>query len=296
MVLRQSGLGCHVAGMWMGGVMYADDLALLASNRTMLAEMLALVVAHGASLNLIFSSCQDPKRCKSFCIFFVGPRPARQVVYPSPLNLNGVKLPWRESAVHLGHVLHQDLTWGADAKEKRAKFISSSLEVRSQFAYAAPLQTLKAVRILTCDAYGSVLWRLDSPSASAFFKAYTSCIRRIYRLPISTFTYLVEGHLAAGIPPLRNMVLGRFPKFYWRLRYSPSDEVSMMAEVAARDPRSVTASNLRHLSSLTQLDCSKVCGTEVKDALKVVEVPDKEKWRTDCWTSSCGSGLSWREG
>ena len=125
-----------------------------------------------------------------------------------------------------------------------------------------------------------MLWRLDSPSASAFVKSYTSCIRRIYRLPISTFTYLVEGHLAASIPPLRNMVLGRYPKFYWRLRYSPSEEVSVMAEVVARDLRSVTASNLRHLSSLTQLDCSKVCGTEVKDALKVVEVPEKEKWRT----------------
>ena len=146
-VLRQSKLGCHVAGMWMGAVMYADDLALLATNRSMLASMLALVVAHGASLNLIFASCQDPKKCKSFCIFFVGPRPSRQVVYPAPLVLNGVKLPWRESAVHLGHLLHQDLTWAADAKEKRGKFISRSVEVRSQFAFAAPLQILKAVRI-----------------------------------------------------------------------------------------------------------------------------------------------------
>ena len=266
--------------MWMGAVMYADDLALLATNRSMLASMLALVVAHGASLNLIFSSCQDPKKCKSFCIFFVGPRPSRQVVYPAPLVLNGVKLPWRESAVHLGHLLHQYLTWAADAKEKRGKFISRSVEVRSQFAFAAPLQILKAVRILTCDAYGSVLWRLDSAPASSFFKAYTSCVRRIFRLPISTFTYLVEGHLAAGIPPLRNMVLGRFPKFYWRLTYSPCEEVSVMAEVVARDARTITAANLSHLSDLTQLDCSVVCGIEVKAALKVVEVPAKEAWRT----------------
>ena len=280
LVLRQSKLGCHVAGMWMGAVMYADDLALLATNRAMLASMLALVVAHGASLNLIFSSCQEPKKCKSFCIFFVGPRPAHKVVYPAPLVLNGVRLPWRESAAHLGHLLHQDLTWAADASEKRAKFISQSLEVRSQFAFAAPLQILKAVRILACNAYGSVLWRLDSAPASAFFKAYTSCIRRIFRLPISTFTYLVEGHLAAGFPPLRNMVLGRFPKFYWKLLFSPSKEVSLMAEVVARDSRTVTAANLSHLSKLTKLDCSVECGLEVKAALKVAEVPEREVWRT----------------
>ena len=143
LVLRRSGLGCHVAGIWMGAVMYADDLALLAASRASLAKMLALVVAHGASLNLTFSSCQDPKRCKSFCIFFVGPRPARRVVYPAPLVLNGVSLPWRETAVHLGHKLHQDLTWTADAMEKCSKFISRSLRVRSQFIFAATTQILK---------------------------------------------------------------------------------------------------------------------------------------------------------
>ena len=120
---------------------------------------------------------------------------------PAPLVLDGVALLWRQSAVHLGHTLHQDLNWDADAKEKRSKFISRSLEVRSQFGFAAPPQILKAVRILACDAYGSVLWQLNSLEAEAFFKAYTSCVRRIYRLPVSTFTYLVEGHLASGIPP-----------------------------------------------------------------------------------------------
>ena len=169
---------------------------------------------HGAGLNLTFSSSQEPKKCKSFCIFFTGPIPARKIVYPDPLVLNGVALPWRESAVHLGHKLHQDLSMKADAREKRARFISRSVAVRSQFGFAAPPQILKAVRILACDAYGSVLWRLDAPESSAFFNSYTSCIRRIYRLPMSTHRYLVEGHLAAGIPPLRNMVLGRYPTFY----------------------------------------------------------------------------------
>ena len=278
-VLRRSKLGCHVAGMWMGAVMYADDLALLATNRAMLSEMLSLVVEHGATLNLKFSSCQDPKKCKSFCIFFAGSQPARKIAFPAPLVLNGVALPWRESAMHLGHKIHQDLSMNADAKEKRARFISRSVEVRSQFGFAAPPQVLKAVRILACDAFGSVLWRLDSPAASAFFNAYTSCIRRIYRLPISTHRYLVEGHLAAGIPPLRNMVLGRYPAFYQKLVRSPSAEVAVMVEVASRDARSVTAGNLRLLNDLTKLDCAVESSWIVKRALPVVEVPDKERWR-----------------
>ena len=278
-VLRQSKLGCHVAGMWMGAVMYADDLALLATNRAMLSEMLDLVVRHGAGLNLTFSSSQDPKKCKSFCIFFTRPILARRIFYPDPLVFNGVAIPWRESAVHLGHKLHQDLSMNADAKEKRARFISRSVEVRSQFRFAAPLQILKAVRILACDEYGSVLWGLDSPAACAFFNAYTSCIQRIYWLPISTHTYLVEGQLAAGITPLRNMVLGRYPAFYQKLVRGPSTEVAVMAEVASKDARSVTAGNLCFLSNLTKLDCAVESSWIVKRALPVVEVPDKESWR-----------------
>ena len=158
--------------------------------------------------------------------------------------------------------------------------ISRSLEVRSQFGFAAPPQILKAVRILACNAYGSILWQLNSPAAEAFFKAYTSCVRRIYRVPVSTFTYLVEGHLAAGIPPLRNMVLGRFPFFYQNLLRSPSVEVSVMAEVVARDARSTVAGNLSYLASLTHLDCSVESRAAVKLALPVKEVPEKEAWRT----------------
>lgn len=118
--LRKSGLGCHVGGLWMGAVMYANDLALLAPTRAILAAMLDLVVSQGLALNLNFSSNQDPQKCKSFCLYFVGPRHPGRVTYPTPLQLNGVVLPWRKKAVHLGHTLNQDLSMDIDAGEKKA--------------------------------------------------------------------------------------------------------------------------------------------------------------------------------
>ena len=65
-----------------------------------------------------------------------------------------------------------------------------------------PPQILRAVQILACDAYGSMLWRLDSAAATSFFNAHTSCIKRVYRLPLNTFSYLVEGHLGERTLPL----------------------------------------------------------------------------------------------
>ena len=241
--------------------------------------MLALVESYGATLNLTFSSSQDPKKCKSFCLYFVGPKPLRRIKYPAPLLLNGVVLPWRTSAVHLGHTLHQDLTFNADAAQTRAKFINSSLEVREQFSFAQPAQILKAVRVLSCHAYGSVLWRLDSGGADSFFKAYSSCVRRVFRLPVNTFTYLVEGHLSKGLAPLRNLVLGRYPPFYQKMTWSPCREVAVMAQLVAGDRRTITAGNLAHVSALAGLDCATAGRLEVKAALPVTEVPEKESWR-----------------
>ena len=278
-ILRKSKLGCYVAGCWVGAVMYADDLALIAPTRVVLAAMLELVVKYGASLNLTFSSSQDPRKCKSFCLYFTGRTTSRKVVFPAPLVLNGVRLPWKEKAVHLGHTLHQDLTSDSDVKEKRARFIAKSVEVRSQFAFAAPPQILKAVQILACDAYGSMLWRLDSAAVTSFFNAHTSCIKRVYRLPLNTFTYLVEGHLGESTLPLRVQVLSRFPKFYRRLVESPSKEVKLIAKLATRDARSVLSCNLAFVSELAGLDCTVESAAVVRNALPVKTVPECEKWR-----------------
>ena len=184
LVLRKSKLGCHVAGQWMGGFLYADDISL-----------------------------------------------------------------------------QQNLNFDADAATRRAGFIGRSVEVRDQFSSASPAHVLKAVRILCCHGYGAVLWRIDSSSASSFFKAYNRCVKRVFRLPLNTFTYLVEGHLNAGAPLLRNMVLGRYPTFYQILMRSPSIEVSLMAEMIAMGARITTACNLAYLKSLTSLDCGAACST-----------------------------------
>ena len=47
-----------------------------------------------------------------------------------------------------------------------------------------------------------------------------------------------------------------------------------------RGRRTVTAGNIRHLNTLTKLDCATECNAAVKRALPVKEVPEHEAWRT----------------
>ena len=107
----------------------------------------------------------------------------------------------------------------------------------------------------------------------------TSSLTLLQGLPQNTFSYLVKGHLTKGLAPLRNMVLGRYPAFVQRMAWGPSREVTILAELAARDRRTVTAGNLAYISALTRLDCAREGWQDIKNALPVKDVPESECWR-----------------
>ena len=79
--------------------------------------------------------------------------------------------------------------------------------------------------------------------------------------------------------PLRNMVMGRYPAFYQKMAWSPSREVAVMAQVVAGDRRTITSGNLTHVSAVTKLNCAMDGWLNLKAALPVSEVPEKEAWR-----------------
>ena len=139
---------------------------------------------------------------------------------------------------------------------------------------------MQAIQVLCTDAYGSMLWELGSDPAEQYFKSWNTCVKLAYGLPRSTFTYLVEGYLAADQTSLRNQVLSRYPGFYRNLLSSPSREVRILARVVASDPRSTTCRNLRYLERITNLNQPQFCSAlKVREALPVQHVPEKEKRR-----------------
>ena len=131
--------------------------------------------------------------------------------------------------------------------------IDKTVHLREELSFAKPDQILKAVQILCSDAYGSMLWNLSCDVSEQFFKAWNTTVKLVYGVPRSTFTYLVEGHLAAGHTSLRNQVLSRYSGFYRNLLSSPSKEVRILARTVSDDPRSTTCSNLRYLQKMTGL-------------------------------------------
>ena len=198
---------------------------------------------------------------------------------PDNLTLLGEQLPWVTTADHLGHVLHQSGTMDQDALVKRARFIDKTIGIREAFSFAYPDQVMRAVQVFACDGYGSMLYDLSSFSCESLFKSWNTCIKLIWDVPRSTFTYLVENVLAKNFVPLRHQVYGRYVNYFQGLFKSSSREVRHLVRVVSRDVRSVTSRNvelIKAASGLSPWDYSK---GRIQGELSKCAVPDNDEWR-----------------
>ena len=167
-----------------------------------------------------------------------------------------------------------------DCQRARSKFIMRSTEVRESLVFSHPFVTLKAIQSLCMDAYGAMIWDLGSSSAEQFFKSWNTCVKMVYNVPRNTFTYLVEGFLAAYYVSLRNQVFARYGGFYRRLATSPSREVRGLVMIVRNDPRSDKGRNLRLLRLKTGMDYpEEFASFKIKGCLKALQVPKVEEWR-----------------
>ena len=114
--LRNLGLGCMVAGVYMGAVGFCDDLLLMSPTRDGMQVMLDTCQRFARRYNLQFSTDPDPIKSKTKCIFVSGRSKTKQK--PVNLILDGKMLPWVESALHLGHVLHESGTMDQDLESQ----------------------------------------------------------------------------------------------------------------------------------------------------------------------------------
>jgi hypothetical protein len=204
------------------------------------------------------------------------------VTKPAPLTLCGMELPWVKSANHLGHELHETGQMEHDANMKRAAFISRSVEIRENFDFASPVEVLRAMKIYCSSFYGCMLWDLRGEGAVKVYNSWTTAIKLTWGVPRATRTYLVQKVLAAGLTSARVDILARYANFFRSLRVSPCHEVSVLANIAGRDVRTNTGSNLKLLEELTGLNPWVFGSARITEELmkeETVLTPVEDGWR-----------------
>ena len=176
--LRKAGVGCYIGGRYFGAAGYADDIILLAPCRSAMARMVKICEEFGERNNLKFSTDVNPAKSKTKCLYMCGPN-VQNPVYPAPLQLYGVDLPWVTHATHLGHELNQDCTMDKDTRMKRANYIQSSVEIRNMFSFALPTQVLNAISVYSAHLYGSMLWDLYEEMAGQVFRSCNNTVKLV---------------------------------------------------------------------------------------------------------------------
>ena len=87
-------------------------------------------------------------------------------------------------------------------------FLVYSTEIRETFGFASPLEVLQAVKVYTCDFYGSMLWDLGGDQVKQLFNCWSTCVKLAWNFPRATHTYLVDHLLSCDLSTARVDNLG----------------------------------------------------------------------------------------
>ena len=155
--------------VFVGIMVYADDVILLCPSRSGLQEMLKVTETFAEKHNIVFSTHEVPEKSKSKCIWFNGK--SGDCKFPANVSLNGKELPWVKSALHLGHKLTQECNMEHGAWISRAKFIDKAVDIKEMFSFANPMQIVKAMDTYCNDWYGSCLWDLFGFQTKQWFNS-----------------------------------------------------------------------------------------------------------------------------
>ena len=100
LLLKKSGLGCHVGSTYAGAFGYADDIALIAPSLSSLKQMMKICENFAKAHNIVFNSSKTKLLCYN---------KDPQTVIP-PIYLNGEQVSVVEHEKHLGNFFQLTFT------------------------------------------------------------------------------------------------------------------------------------------------------------------------------------------
>jgi hypothetical protein len=161
-----------------------------------------------------------------------------------------------------------------DAKVKTSRYIDKNNSLMQEFYFAKPETKVQVNKIYNSHFTGSQLWDLGSREVEKLESTYNKSVKIMLCLPWATHRYLVEP--LTGTPHVSRLLISRYLSFVNKLESSQKSPLKTLLDIAKKDVRSITGSNLRRIMLLS--------GRKSVEDLKNVDVPyhvvpDDEVWR-----------------
>ena len=182
LLLKQSGLGCHVGLTYAGAFGYADDIALVApSLSSSLKQMISICEEFAKCHSIVF----NPSKTKLLCFNL---DPLSEI---PPIYLNGVQISIVEHEKHLGNYVSTSISDRNIIANLCELYQRSNLLI-SDFR-VCDSQTLDCLHKTYCMyMYGSELWNLNCNYVDEFRVAWRKIKRRIWRLSNRAHNAIVQ--------------------------------------------------------------------------------------------------------
>ena len=278
MMWRNSGFGCTNHGIFLGAIIYADDIFLLSASRTGLQVMINVSNEFASEMNLKFGTNIDPKKSKTKGIIFTKSR--RTVDSTKELQLDGYSLPWVSQVDHLGHILQVDNSMVMDIAQKRGAFIGKVNSLLQEFHYASSSVLLKFLQTYACNIYGSNVWDLFSPECNRIYTSFNVALRNILNLPRTTHRYLLEP--ISKIPHIFVQLMSRYATFTKSLLHNEALEVRFLSRISIEDMRTTLGRSMARIADLcdrSDADTCEITANLVKSKVKYQSISENEEWR-----------------
>ena len=170
--LKDSDLGCHIRDLYVGCILYADDILLLSASVHMLQNMLDICYNISQDLHLSFN-CS-----KSHCII-VGPK---KIGSPADLMLQNKPLEWAPNLKYLGIVIVSGSAFSACLDSVRQKYFAAvnALNAHCKFV-AEPIKLhLYESYCLPILLYGVDSIKLSSHQSQELQVCWNNAYRKIF--------------------------------------------------------------------------------------------------------------------
>jgi hypothetical protein len=240
--LRDLRLGCHIRGMFLGCLLYADDLTLISGSVIELQRMLDTCERVGDKLGLKFNSK------KSACLV-VGPN---KLGTPTPMLVDGQLIEWKEKIAYLGVILLAGTSFKIDLSDRRRKFFAAVNSVLSHCSHTSDLVKLELVEKHCLPILLYCVESLDLDYVS--IKMLNTCWNSVYR-KIFGFSYMVSVKClinSLGRLDVHHLINLRSLLFIRRLRIFDSATIQVLYKNVRCGPESTKLSSLFN----TKLDWS----------------------------------------
>jgi hypothetical protein len=174
--LSSTHVGCHIDGVCLNNISYADDMVLLSASVCGLSQLLDICEKYAKQHGLIYNI---PK--SEWMVFQAR---GRSLIQTPKLKLYGCSLNRVEQFKYLGHILTPDLKDNCDIeKERRALSVRANMIARRFFRCSGDVK-ITLFRAFCTSFYGSSLWvGYSQKQYGALRVQYNNAFRVLLGLP-----------------------------------------------------------------------------------------------------------------